>query len=70
MDIEGKSLWKLKRLGTQGTQDYELQPKIPIITAGRSSNCLVQFNGQAASRISRVHLEFHRSRQRKCPRFT
>ena len=64
MKNEGKTCWKLKRLGTQSTPDYELQPDIPIITAGRSRDCLIQFKkGQAATRISRFHLEFHRSRQ-------
>ena len=36
---------------------------IPIITTGRSRDCLLQFKGQAALRISRFHIEFHRSRQ-------
>ena len=63
MKNEIKLSWKLKRLGTQSTPEYELQPDIPIITAGRSRDCLLQFKGQASLRISRFHLEFHRSRQ-------
>ena len=54
-----KNNWKLQRLGSQSSPDFELQQDIPIIRAGRSRNCRIQFRGLAALSISRCHLEFH-----------
>ena len=43
--------WVLKRLGTIETPDYALQPHIPVIQAGRSKDCSLQFKGQAGKFI-------------------
>ena len=44
--------WVLKRLGTIETPDYALQPHIPVIQAGRSKDCSLQFKGQAGKSIT------------------